>query len=58
MVIIVTNMFIEYMKDIVEIQINKIIISTWQSIYNQPKKWFGQFDMIVGDEAHLFGSFL
>ena len=32
----------------------QIIISTWQSIYNQPKKWFGQFDMIVGDEAHLF----
>ena len=32
----------------------QIIVSTWQSIYNQPKKWFGQFDMIVGDEAHLF----
>ena len=32
----------------------QIIISTWQSIYNQPKKWFGQFDMIVGDEGHLF----
>ena len=32
----------------------QIIISTWQSIYNQPKKWFSQFDMIVGDEAHLF----
>ena len=32
----------------------QIIISTWQSIYNQPKKWFGQFDMVVGDEAHLF----
>ena len=32
----------------------QIIISTWQSIYNQPKKWFGQFGMIVGDEAHLF----
>tara|TARA_Y100001973_G_scaffold45890_1_gene68402 strand:- start:1463 stop:2929 length:1467 start_codon:yes stop_codon:yes gene_type:complete len=32
----------------------QIIISTWQSIYNQPKKWFSQFDMVVGDEAHLF----
>ena len=31
-----------------------IIISTWQSIYNQPKKWFQQFGMIIGDEAHLF----
>ena len=32
----------------------KVVISTWQSIYNQPKKWFKQFGMIVGDEAHLF----
>jgi len=31
-----------------------VIISTWQSIYNLPKKWFSQFDMIIGDEAHLF----
>ncbi len=31
-----------------------IVISTWQSIYNQPKKWFQQFGMIIGDEAHLF----
>ncbi len=32
----------------------KVVISTWQSVYNQPKKWFQQFGMIVGDEAHLF----
>jgi len=32
----------------------RVIISTWQSIYNQPKKWFEQFGMILGDEAHLF----
>ena len=32
----------------------KIYISTWQSIYKQPKKWFDQFDIVVGDEAHLF----
>ena len=31
-----------------------VIISTWQSIYNQPKKWFKDFGMIIGDEAHLF----
>ena len=31
-----------------------IIISTWQSIYKMPKKWFDQFDVVVGDEAHLF----
>ena len=32
----------------------RVVISTWQSIYNLPKKWFGQFGMIIGDEAHLF----
>ena len=31
-----------------------ITISTWQSIYKYPKKWFEQFDVIYGDEAHLF----
>jgi superfamily II DNA or RNA helicase len=30
------------------------VISTWQSIYKQPKKWFDQFDVVIGDEAHLF----
>ena len=32
----------------------RVIISTWQSVYNLPKKWFEQFGMIIGDEAHLF----
>jgi superfamily II DNA or RNA helicase len=32
----------------------KIFISTWQSIYKMPKKWFDQFDVVVGDEAHQF----
>lgn len=31
-----------------------IFISTWQSIFKMPKKWFDQFDIVVGDEAHLF----
>ena len=31
-----------------------VIISTWQSIYTQPKKYFKDIRMIVGDEAHLF----
>ena len=26
-----------------------VIISTWQSIYNLPKKWFTQFGMVIGD---------
>ncbi|MEK9696352.1 MAG: DEAD/DEAH box helicase family protein [Candidatus Poseidoniales archaeon] len=32
----------------------QIFISTWQSIYKQPKKWFDQFDVVIGDEAHQF----
>jgi len=31
-----------------------VIISTWQSIYNMPKKYFKDIGMILGDEAHLF----
>jgi superfamily II DNA or RNA helicase len=31
-----------------------ITISTWQSIYKFPKSWFDKFDVIYGDEAHLF----
>ncbi len=34
---------------------NKFLtISTWQSIYQMPKKWFAQFDFVIGDEAHQF----
>ena len=32
------------------------VISTWQSIYKLPKKWFEQFGMVVGDECHGFKS--
>jgi superfamily II DNA or RNA helicase len=31
-----------------------VLITTWQSIYLQPKGWFKQFDVIFGDEAHQF----
>jgi superfamily II DNA or RNA helicase len=31
-----------------------IVISTWQSIYKMPKQWFDEFELVVGDEAHLF----
>ena len=33
-----------------------VIISTWQSIYKLPKKWFERFDVVIGDEAHQFKS--
>lgn len=32
----------------------RVIVSTWQSIYKQPRAWFDQFSIIIGDEAHLF----
>ena len=31
-----------------------VLITTWQSIVRQPKDWFGQFDVLIGDEAHTF----
>lgn len=31
-----------------------VLITTWQSVYLQPKQWFRQFDVIFGDEAHQF----
>lgn len=31
-----------------------IVISTWQSVYELPKKWFSEFQVIYGDEAHTF----
>lgn len=31
-----------------------ITISTWQSIYKLPKSYYESFDVVIGDEAHLF----
>lgn len=31
-----------------------IVISTWQSIYKMPKSYFENFDVVYGDECHLF----
>jgi superfamily II DNA or RNA helicase len=31
-----------------------ITITTWQSIYKLPKEFFDSFDVVIGDEAHLF----
>lgn len=32
----------------------RIIISTWQSIFEMDKTWFHKFSMVIGDEAHGF----
>ncbi len=31
-----------------------VVVSTWQSLYKLPKKYFEDFGCIIGDEAHLF----
>ena len=41
-----------YSKDIT----NPITISTWQSLYKLPRKFFEKFGCILGDEVHLFKS--
>ena len=33
-----------------------IVITTWQSIYKLERSWFERFDVVIGDEAHLFKS--
>lgn len=33
---------------------SRVIISTWQSLYDQSETYFEQFDAIIGDESHLF----
>ena len=33
---------------------NEITVTTWQSIYKLQRKWFDQFSVVIGDEAHLF----
>ena len=35
---------------------SQVIITTWQSIYKLPRKYFERFDVVVGDEAHQFKS--
>ena len=32
----------------------RVVITTWQSVFKMPRNWFEDFEMIVGDEAHLF----
>lgn len=32
----------------------EVLITTWQSVYLQPKSWFAQFNVMFGDEAHNF----
>jgi superfamily II DNA or RNA helicase len=31
-----------------------VVISTWQSLFRLPKSYFEQYDVVIGDEVHLF----
>ena len=31
-----------------------VVISTWQSIYKMSKDYFKQYDVVIGDECHLY----
>jgi superfamily II DNA or RNA helicase len=31
-----------------------VVVTTWQSVYGLDKKWFRQFDAVIGDECHNF----
>jgi superfamily II DNA or RNA helicase len=34
----------------------QVIITTWQSVYKLPSRYFERFKCVIGDEAHLFKS--
>ena len=36
--------------------VNEVTITTWQSVYNLDRSFFEDYDVIIGDEAHLFKS--
>ena len=33
-----------------------VTITTWQSIYKLERSWFEEYNVVIGDEAHLFKS--
>jgi len=39
-----------------KVNTNEVTITTWQSIYNLERSFFEDYDVIIGDEAHLFKS--
>ena len=35
---------------------NEVTITTWQSVYKLDRSFFEEYDVVIGDEAHLFKS--
>jgi superfamily II DNA or RNA helicase len=38
------------------INTSEVTITTWQSVYNLDRSFFEEYDVVIGDEAHLFKS--
>jgi len=38
------------------INTNEVTITTWQSVYQLDRKFFEEYNVVIGDEAHLFKS--
>ena len=36
--------------------VNEVTITTWQSVYKLDRSFFEDYDVVIGDEAHLFKS--
>ena len=36
--------------------VNEVTITTWQSVYQLDRSFFEDYDVVIGDEAHLFKS--
>ena len=36
--------------------VNEVTITTWQSVYSLDRGFFEDYDVVIGDEAHLFKS--
>jgi hypothetical protein len=34
----------------------RIVISTWQSLYDNPQSYFEDFEVVMGDETHLYSA--
>lgn len=43
-------------KNLKDISECNVIISTWQSLYDNPESWFRDIEVVIGDETHLYSA--
>jgi superfamily II DNA or RNA helicase len=34
----------------------RVVVTTWQSVFREPKEWFDSFSVVFGDECHQYKS--